>query len=72
LTERFGETFVQFRAPLQGASHATNQQIAAELFLSVDAVKGPRALQVGVRQPINLTKCRRSSSDCSQPHCFRS
>ena len=75
---RFGETFVQFRAPLQGASHATavaqdiataadlteaqrrvlvalcrpfkdndgfaapatNQQIAAELFLSVDAVKG--------------------------------
>ena len=75
---RFGETLVQFRAPLQGASHATavaadlataadltesqrrvlvalcrpfkdndafatpatNQQIAAELFLSVDAVKG--------------------------------
>jgi hypothetical protein len=75
---RFGETLVTFRAPLQGASHATavaadmasaasltesqkrvlvalcrpfkhddgfaapatNQQIAAELFLSVDAVKG--------------------------------
>jgi hypothetical protein len=75
---RFGETLVQFRAPLQGASHATavaadlataadlteaqrrvlialcrpfkdndafatpatNQQIAGELFLSVDAVKG--------------------------------
>jgi len=75
---RFGETLVQFRAPLQGASHATavapdlataadlteaqrrvlialcrpfkdgdsfatpatNQQIATELFLSVDAVKG--------------------------------
>lgn len=75
---RFGETLVQFRAPLQGASHATavaadlagaadlteaqkrvlvalcrpfkdndgfaapatNQEIASELFLSVDAVKG--------------------------------
>ena len=75
---RFGETLVQFRAPLQGASQATavgadltsaadltgaqkrvltalcrpfkdgdafatpatNQQIATELFLSVDAVKG--------------------------------
>ena len=43
----------------------------------VDRVTGveraiPPALQVGVRQPINLTKCRLSSSGCSRPRCFRS
>ena len=97
---RFGETFVQFRAPLQGASHATavagdiataadlteaqrrvlvalcrpfkdndgfaapatNQQIAAELFLSGRCRQGSPAH--AVREVRGGANCRRCRSAC--------